>query len=162
MTDLGIGIAGFGSAIAGYGEIVPINSTVKKLFRLPEDLALQGNAVAINTLTGDVIRDQETGIHMGMVDTYQQVYLAIRTLKYSCSVSDFGLDFSADIINESTTKKLDDAVRTTLKSLVDQNRIEIILIKTERVKQTGLSCEVRWKDKNTNKVFPFRFSPSGA
>lgn len=158
MTDLGFGQAGFGGSIAGYGEIVPINSVVSKLFRLPEDTTKQGNSPAINTTTGDIIRDPETGIHMGMRDTQQQVYLAIRTLKYSSSVADFGLDFNGKIIQPSTFQKLQDAVRATLQSLVDQGKIEIVSITVSRINSNGLSCIVDWRDLFTGKKIPFRFS----
>lgn len=159
MADYGLGQAGFGSSIIGYGQINPVNSTVKKLFRLPSDPTKQGNAAAIDTVTGDVILDPETGIHMGMRDTQQQVYLAIRTLKYSSSVADFGLDFNGKIIQPSTFQKLQDAVRLTLKSLVDQNKISITSINVSRLNKTGLKCIVEWKDL-TSAIQPpaFQFS----
>ena len=146
MTDVGFGQAGFGGCIAGYGEIVPVNSIVSKLFRLPEDTTRQGNSAAINTTTGDIIRDPETGIHMGMMDTQQSVYLAIRTVKYKSSVMDFGFDFKAEVIQPSTIQKLQDAVKAALKFLVDANKISIQSIDVSIYNKTGLRCVVTWKD----------------
>jgi hypothetical protein len=158
MTDLGIGVCGFGSSIVGYGEIIPFNSTVQKLFRLPSDINLQGNAPAIDPQTGDMILDPETGINMGMDDTAQAVYLALRTLKNSSSVQDFGLDFKSKIINQTTVQKLQDAVRKALLALTTAKNIEIKSIIVTRTKQNALSCEVIWKNLSTNKSFDFNFT----
>lgn len=157
MYDLGIGLCGFGSSIAGYGEILPANSTVQKLFRLPSDKNLQGNAPAIDPQTGDMILDPETGIHMGMDDTQQAVYLALKTFKNSSSVLDFGLDFRSKIINQTTIQKLQDAVKETLKDLTSAKRIEIKEIKVTRPKQNALYCNVVWKNLLTNKSIEFGF-----
>lgn len=139
---LGLGRSGFGSSVFGYGTPGTVNSTAEKLY-LDESKA-QRNAAAINTVTGDIVRDPLTGIHVGMDSVQQQVYLALRTIRGSAVVADLGINFKIKVISDTIAQKVRDAVTEALADLVARQLVRIENITTERIKLTGIRIIVKW------------------
>jgi len=150
MPDLGIGFAPLGSTPIGFGAPSKLNSTTAKLY-LGTDGARK-NAAAIDAVTGDALRDATTGMHRGMDSVQQQVYLALRTMKGSSSVLSLGIAFRATTISETTTRKIEEAVRAALAGLVLRQLVRIVSIKSERVKMTGVSVTVTWTNLTNNET----------
>lgn len=150
MPDLGIGLASLGSSPLGFGSPSRANSTTAKLYLSPT--GQKRNAAAIDTVTGDLQRDATTGIHQGMDGVQQQVYIALRTLKGSAVVLNLGIAFKPTTISETTTRKLQDAVRAALSDLVSRQLVRVDDVKAERVKMTGILVIVRWTNLTTNET----------
>lgn len=144
MPDAGIGSAPLGSCPFGFGSPAKLNSTAALLFL--DAQKVRRNAVQLNAVTGDVIRDASTGVHMGMDGVQQQVYLALRTLKGSAIVQNLGVSFKVKTISETTARKLEQEARAALSDLVLRQLVEIVKITSERVKMTAVSISVTWKN----------------
>lgn len=150
MPDVGIGLAPFGSSRLGFGAPAQTNSTTAKLYLAAD--GLRKNAAFIDTVSGDVSRDPNTGVHLGMDGVQQQVYLALRTLKGSAIVQNLGISFKMTVISETTVRKVEDAVRSALADLVLRQLVKIGKITVERVKMTAISITVTWTNLTTNET----------
>lgn len=150
MPELGIGRAPLGRSSLGYGSPSVANSTSMKA--LLDEFGVKRNAMKINTVTGDFVRDPVTGIHLGMDSVQQQVYLALRTLKGSAVVQSLGIAFKIKTLSETTEQKVKEAVATALLSLTSRSLIRVDSVKAERVRMTGLSVLVTWTNLTTNET----------
>jgi len=150
MPELGIGRAPLGRSSIGYGSPSVANSTSKKL--LLDEFGVQRNAVKIDTVTGDFVRDPVTGIHLGMDSVQQQVYLALRTLKGSAVVQNLGIAFKIKTLSETTEQKVKEAVIAALLPLTSRALVRLESVKAERLKMTGLSVVVTWTNLTTNET----------
>lgn len=157
-TNVGMGLAAFGSSRMGFGTPGTINSTVAKLFLKELDQSVRGNAEAINPTTGDYVRDTTTGVHRGMDSVQQMVYLALRTAKNSTLVQNFGLRNFGDVITDSTKNDIINAINETLRDLVLRQLVEIVSIEVTRVKSTAYQILVKWKNLTNNETNVFRIS----
>lgn len=156
MPDLGFGLAAFGSSSFGYGESAVVNSTSAKLYL--DTKGAQHNAAEINTVTGDLVRDPETGLHRGMDSVGQMVYLALRTLKGSSIVRELGINMRVKLLSETTTQKVRDAVNEALSNLVSRQLVEVTQINAERFGMTGLRVSVIWKNLTNGETETSRWS----
>ncbi|MDI3282108.1 hypothetical protein [Polyangium sp. 15x6] len=159
MPYLGLGACSAGSTGAGVGEAYGLNSSAGQLYL--DDQRVQQNAAAIDTVTGDLVRDPQTGMHRGMESVAQQVYLALRTLRGSSVVKNLGFAFKFRVISETTAQKVRDAVNEALKDLVLRRLISVERIDVERVKVTAISILVVWKNLTNGETNTTRFSPNG-
>jgi hypothetical protein len=157
-SSLGMGLSAFGSSRMGFGTPGTINSTVAKLFLKELDQSVRGNAEAINPVTGDYVRDTTTGIHRGMDSVQQMVYLALRTVKNSTLVPNFGLRNFGEVITDSTRNDIINAVNETLRDLVLRQLIEIVSIEVTRVKAIAYQILVKWRNITNNETNVFRIS----
>ena len=142
MPNLGIGAAPFGSSAFGFGSPVKQNSTSALLYQGPD--GSRKNAAEINTVTGDIVRDAQTGIHKGMDAVQQQVYLALRTLKGSAIVQTLEIAFKVKVISETTAQKIKQAVNEALSDLVTRQLVRVDSVTSERIKVTGIRVIVQW------------------
>lgn len=140
--DLGLGRFGLGLGSFGYGVPAKANSTSVKLFL--DQTKEQRNAAEINTVSGDIVRDQVTGIHRGMDSVEQQVYLALRTLRGSSVIADLGINIKIKVISDTLAQKVRDAVTEALSSLVSRRLVRVESISVERIKLTGVRVIVKW------------------
>jgi len=76
----------------------------------------------------------------------QQVYLALRTLLGSSVVRDLGISFKITTISETTAQKVRDAVTAALEALVSRRLVEVVSVKSSRIKITGIEVLVVWKN----------------
>ena len=150
MPDIGIGLAPLGSSSLGYGSPTISNST--SALALLDQSGIKRNAVMIDTVTGDFVRDQTTGVHLGMDSVQQQVYLALRTLKGSSVVLNLGIAFKVKTISETTTQKLKAAVNEALLPLTSRALIAVTNVTAERVKMTAITVSVSWTNLTTGEL----------
>jgi len=144
MADQGLGNCPVGTSAFGYGKPLRMNSTAALLFL--DKSKGQRNAAEINSVSGDIVRDPVTGIHRGMDSVSQQVYLALRTLLGSSVVRDLGISFKITTISETTAQKVRDAVTAALEALVSRRLVEVVSVKSSRIKITGIEVLVVWKN----------------
>jgi hypothetical protein len=157
-TDLGLGVAPLGTALYGYGAPTTLNSTVSKLFLKEEDLTVQANSPAINTKSGDFIRDPETGIHRGMDSVQQMVYLALRTAKNSSLVPNFGINRPPKVITDGVEREIQQTVQDALSDLILRRLVELISVEVQRIKTTGLQILVNWRNLTNSENNTFRIT----
>ena len=148
MSDLGFGRAPLGSSAFGYGSPSVSNSTSAQV--LLDEFGSKRNAMKIDTVTGDFVRNADTGIHLGMDSVQQQVYLALRTLKGSAVIQTLGIAFKITTLSETTEQKVKEAVADALSQLTARSLIRIDNVEAKRVKMTGLSVAVTWSNLTTN------------
>lgn len=144
MPDLGLGAAPIGSTPFGFGAPMTLNSTSAKLY-LSSDGARR-NSAQINSVSGDLVRDASNGVHTGMDSISQQVYLALRTLRGSAIVQNLGIAFAVKVITDTTARKLANEVYVALSDLTSRQLIEVVSVKSERIKITGIRVIVQWKN----------------
>jgi len=159
MPDLGFGLAPFGLAPFGYGEPARVDSTAIKLYL--DDKGRRRNAAEINTVTGDYIRDPQTGIHRGMDSVAQQVYLALRTLQGSAIIQSLGIRMVVKVISDTTQQKIKDAVHEALSSLVSRNLVKVDSVTVERIKITGIRVIVQWTNLTNGETDSSRWASNG-
>ena len=122
MSDLGFGESGFGSAGYGYGDPATAVSATSKIFVQAD--GSQGDCAYIDPATRDYVLD-EKGNKVGWDSLKQRVYLALRTQLGSSCIQDQGVEWPSGIRTENIAVKNKNAVNLALKSLVDQNLIEV-------------------------------------
>jgi len=150
MPNLGIGAAPLGSSSLGFGSPAKQNSTSSRLYQGPD--GVRRNASALNTMTGDIQRDAQNGIHTGMDSIQQQVYLAIRTIKGSAIVQSLGMALKVKTISETTAQKVKQAITAALADLVTRQLIVVNTITVERIKITGIRVIVTWTNLTNNET----------
>lgn len=150
---LGSGLSPAGTSPAGYGSPATTTAAQSQLY-IKRD-GTRGNARLIDPQTGDYVLD-DWGAYVGCDAVEQMVYLALATDLGSSVQSDLGLELAPGIINESTPRKIDLAIRAALKSLIDRRLIELVRVRVERAATSRMDIQVDWRDVQTklNKTTP--------
>jgi len=152
--NLYLGQSGLGSSQYGYGSPASINSTTAKLFRKVD--GTYGNVAKTNPNTGDYVLDAN-GNNVGDDSVNQMVFLALRTIKNSSSVANFGFDFKAKVISDSAELKIKLAVNDTLKNLITKKLIILNSVEVNRATVSGLEITVKWTNTSSSEQNTFKF-----
>ncbi len=149
MSDLGFGESGFGSAGYGYGDPAIGISATSKIFVQAD--GTQGDCAYIDPATRNYVLD-ERGNKVGWDSIRQKVYLALRTTLGSSCIADQGIEWPRGVRTEDIATKNKLAVNAALKTMIDQNLIEVVQVLTGIVGPSGETVQVDWKIVSTGQV----------
>lgn len=145
---LGAGFSPFGSSYAGYG--VPASSTLPNTTVLiSSTFGVPGQTRFIDPVTGDYVFNANGRI-IGGNAIQQMVYLAIKTVKGSCAVTDLGQSFSkVQTIGANYITLVKNEVNNALKYMIDNRLIQLIDVVVSQ-QGTQARIQIKWKDIATN------------
>ncbi len=146
---MGLGGSVFGVSPFGYTEVAHAHAPTGLV--LVDDDGRQTGSRKINAL-----RTYEFDTHgraRGMGNTRQLVLLAVTTVKGSCVLPYLGHDLTTiKDIGPDFDRRVDNALRGALASLVAEKRVEILLVRVEHLATPGTTQErgalilLRWRD----------------
>jgi len=144
---LGFGACGFGAAAFGWGTPASASSDLAAPLLQPD--GTQGNAVALDPTTGDYVLDAR-GRKAGGDPIAQKVYMALRTKLGSAAVATMGIDMPQGTITDDLTNRIQNAVASALKPMMDAGQIAIVGVSVTRVGVSAVRTQVQWRETGGN------------